>query len=479
MNIHKIVRFICFPLIFLPVSFSAAAEDFTNALQAYLQHCIEAEQVNAGIVVGVVDTHGSRIISYGKLDNGTEEEANGDTLFEIGSDTKTFTALLLQDMVRRGEMKLDDPASKYLPIKMPTRNGKQITLRQLATHCSGLPGIPDNLEPERADNPYADYTIEKLYAFLARYKLTRDPGAPSEYSNLGMGLLGHVISLKAGTNYEALVVDRICRPLKMDSTRITLTPELKSRLAIGHNLFGEPVPGWDVPVLSGAGGFRSTANDLLKYVSANLGLTPSKLTAVMKKTHQAGLAWFVSSESGTKIIRHGGGTGGAQSFVGFDAARRRGVVILFNARRVIDVGGLGRFLLNSEWQSDHRPIEIGFTNHVPKLFKPPVPIKLGSELLDAIVGDYEFAPEAGIPHFTGMKLTIWRNGDQLVGQTRGKNTLQGAFNLYPESETNYLNKVNGAQLTFVKDDSGAVLTMVHRETGVPDLMGKKLPDSTK
>ncbi len=458
-------------------SLPAAKDDFTNLLQAYLQHCIEAEKINAGIVVGLVDEHGSRIISYGKLDNGTDQEVNGDTLFEIGSDGKTFTALLLQEMVRRGEMKLDDPVTKYLPssMRMPTRNGKQITLRQLATHCSGLPGIPDNLEPERADNPYADYTVEKLYAFLANHKLTRDPGAPSEYSNLGMGLLGHVISLKAGMNYEALVVDRICRPLKMESTRITLTPELKSRFATGHNLFGEPVPGWDVPVLSGSGALRSTVNDLLKYVSANLGLIPSSLTPLMKKTHQAGLAWFVSSEQpGSKIIRHGGGTGGAQSFVGFDAVGRRGVVVLFNARRVIEVQDLGMFLLKNEWQSDHRPIEIRFTNRVPKLFKPPVPIKLSSELQDAIVGDYEFAPNASMPLFAGMKLTIWRYGDQLVGRVRGENTLQGAFDLCPGSETKYLIKVTGAQLTFVKDDSGAVTTVVHRESGVPDLVGKKL-----
>ena len=92
------------------------------------------------------------------------------------------------------------PWHKYLPesVKMPTHGGKQITLRHLATHTSGLPGIPDNLDPQRADNPYADYTVEKMYAFLSGYQLTRDPGAKSEYSNLGMGLLGHAIELKAG-----------------------------------------------------------------------------------------------------------------------------------------------------------------------------------------------------------------------------------------------------------------------------------------
>ncbi len=384
----------------LPDSEGKRIPGFTNVLYTYLQKCIEGEKINAGVVVGMVDEHGSRIVSYGKLDNGTEQEVNGDTLFEIGSDTKTFTALLLQDMVQRGNLNLDDPVEKYLPasVKLPARSGKRITLRQLGTHASGLPVIPDNLDPKSADNPYADYTVEKLYAFLSGYKLTRDPGAKHEYSNLGMGLLGHVIALKAGTNYESLVVDRICRPLKMDSTRITLTPELKCRFAVGHGLLGQVVPSWDVPILSGAGALRSTANDLLKYVSANLGLTRSALTPVMKKTYENGLAWFSNAEqSGTRIISHGGGTGGSQSFVGFDVTRRRGVVVLFNGRRVIDVESLGMFLLKNEWGSGRQSPEIQFTNRVPGLIKRPEPITLNTKLLDACIGRYEFPPNSSLP----------------------------------------------------------------------------------
>src|SRR5262249_49992614 len=109
----------------------------------------------------------------------------------IGSDTKTFTALLFADMTERDDIRLDDPVRKYLPesVNVPTRNGKEITLHQLATHTSGLPCVPNNLDPHRADNPYAEYSDDKLYAFLSGYKLTRDPGSASEYSNLGMGLL--------------------------------------------------------------------------------------------------------------------------------------------------------------------------------------------------------------------------------------------------------------------------------------------------
>ena len=182
------------------------------------------------MAVGIVDELDSRVVCCGKLETGSDAEVNGDTLFELCSITKTFTAVLLQDMVERGEMKLNDPVALYLPasVKMPERFGRKITLRHLATHTSGLPREPDNLAPDRMERLHADYTVEELYEFLSTYKLTRLPGTSFGYSNLGAGLLGHVIALRAGAGYETLVRGRIARPLKMDSTCITLTPELPS-----------------------------------------------------------------------------------------------------------------------------------------------------------------------------------------------------------------------------------------------------------
>ena len=332
------------------------------------------EKIKCGIVVGFVNEHGSSIVSCGKLDNGTDLEIDGDSLFEIGSVTKTFTALLLQDMVERGRI----PWRNTCPPRSGalTHNGKPITLLRLATHTSGLPKIPDNLDPKNAENPYADYTVEKMYAFLSRYQPPRHREADWQYSSLGMGLLGHAIALEAGTNYESLVVDRICRPLKMDRTRIRLTPEMQSRLAIGHNPIGEEVPSWDWPMLAGAGALRSTANDLLKYVSANLGLVLSHLTPLMEKTHAVyfdrpngphlGLAWFTTLRQKTKIILHDGRTLGSSSFVGFDKSRCRGVVILSNSTGLFDVRDLGILLLENEWQSGE-----GILDKLPKIPGPP------------------------------------------------------------------------------------------------------------
>src|SRR5258708_37428582 len=106
-------------------------------------------------------------------------------------------------MVERAELNLDDPISKFLPatVKAPTHDGKQIALRQLSSHVSGLPRMPANFPPKDQNNPYADYSVDQMYAFLSEYALTRDPGAQYLYSNLGVGLLGQILARRAGMDY--------------------------------------------------------------------------------------------------------------------------------------------------------------------------------------------------------------------------------------------------------------------------------------
>jgi len=216
----------------LAASESAVPPD--SEIRKILADRIDTRHQSVGIVVGVVEPQGRRIIAYGKLDAGDERILDGNTLFEIGSVTKVFTSLLLADMVQRGEVELDDPVSKYLPseVKVPNDGKRTITLTDLATHRSGLPGMPNNFPPKDPTNPFADYSVDQLYHFLSGYQLTRDIGSQFEYSNVGVGLLGHALSRRAGTDYETLVTSRICKPLEMESTRITLSPELTKRLAI-------------------------------------------------------------------------------------------------------------------------------------------------------------------------------------------------------------------------------------------------------
>src|SRR5271157_2778321 len=196
-----------------------------SEIRKILVERIDTFHQGVGIVVGVIEPQGRREVAYGSLNQGDSRPLDGDTIFEIGSVTKVFTSLLLADMVQRGEVALTDPVARYLPsqVKMPERGGRQITLQDLATHTSGLPRLPSNLNPKDPANPYADYSVDQLYQFLSGYQLTRDIGSQSEYSNLGGGLLGHVLARPAGMDYEALVKSRICEPLGMKSTGITLT----------------------------------------------------------------------------------------------------------------------------------------------------------------------------------------------------------------------------------------------------------------
>jgi D-alanyl-D-alanine-carboxypeptidase/D-alanyl-D-alanine-endopeptidase len=202
-------------------------------LRKILVQRIDEERQSVGVVVGLLESTGRRLVSHGELERGDPRPLTGDTIFEIGSVTKVFTALLLMDMVERGEVALSDPVAMYLPagITVPQRNGRQITLRDLATHRSGLPRLPSNFLPTDSSNPYADYGVEQLYAFLSCYELPRDIDSQVEYSNLGFGLLGHALERRAGLDYESLVRARILDPLGMSSsTRIALTPEMKTRL---------------------------------------------------------------------------------------------------------------------------------------------------------------------------------------------------------------------------------------------------------
>jgi len=423
---------------------------------------IDKQHQSIGIVVGIVDSAGRRTISHGKFDTGDSTSVDGNTIFEIGSVTKVFTSLLLADMVQRGEVALTDPVARYLPagVKMPERNGRQITLEDLATHTSGLPRLPSNLSPKDAANPYADYSVEQLYEFLSDYQLTRDIGSQYEYSNLGGGLLGHVLARRGGMDYEKLVRSRICEPLGMRSTAITLSDEMKTRFAVGHDDAMKKVPYWDLPTLAGAGALRSTANDMLTFVAANLGYVKTQLApamaamlAVRRPTGvpglEVGLAWHILTRDGHEIVWHNGGTGGFRSFIGFERKTGMGVVVLSNTETPAGVDDIGQHLLNANaplWQppKEHKEIAVD-----PTVF-------------EGYVGQYQLAPN--------FIMTISREGDHLFVQATGQPKLE----IFPESERDYFLKVVDAQITFETDSQGRATGLVLHQNGM-NQPAKRLP----
>lgn len=425
-----------------------------SEIRKILVERIDSFHQGVGIVVGVIEPQGRRVVAYGSLDKGDPRPLNGDTIFEIGSATKVFTSLLLADMVQRGEVALADPVAKYLPadVKVPERGGRAITLVDLSTHTSGLPRMPSNFNPKDPANPYADYTTELLFQFISSYQLTRDIGSQFEYSNLGGGLLGQALAHRAGVDYEALVRSRITGPLGMNSTGITLSPQMKARLAVGHNDKLVTVPNWDLPALAGAGALRSSVNDMLTFLAANLGYVKSPLAPAMAAMlsvrrptgapggGEIGLGWLITKPSEDEIVWHNGGTGGYRSFIGYDAKTRVGVVVLSNTFTASGVDDIGMHLLDS---------------HVPLLPAPKEhkEIAIDPKIFDGYVGQYQLAPN--------FILTVTREGDQLFTQATGQSKVQ----VFPESQRDFFLKVVDAQITFETDASGRATSLTLHQNG--------------
>lgn len=314
-----------------------------SSLHATLARLVGAGRA-AGVVVGLLEPDGSRrVVADGDPGPGGRP-LDGESVFEIGSITKTFTGTLLADMVRRGEVALADPVATLLPdqVYVPVRHGKTITLLDITTHTSGLPRMPSNFAPANPANPYADYTVEQLYEFVSGYSLPRDPGTLAEYSNLATGLLGHALSLRAGTSYEALVTQRILRPLGMVHSAITLTPWMRQHLAYGHTALGDTTANWDIPTLAGAGALRSTTDDMLRYAAAALVAADTGVPGALRdalrprrafgtRGDSIGFNWIVSRRGERTITWHNGGTGGYRTFLGIDRAANRAVVVLTNS----------------------------------------------------------------------------------------------------------------------------------------------------
>jgi CubicO group peptidase (beta-lactamase class C family) len=273
------------------------------------------------------------------------------TIFEIGSLTKTFTSLLLANEVVNGRMRLDAPINRYLPDSIPplAYHGKPITLQNLANHTSGLPRLPANIFKGKVDplDPYQHYNTSLLYSFLVNYKTTVEPGKLFSYSNYGAGLLGEILARQAHTTFEYLIVNRICLPLGMKNTAITLNESENRHFAQGYNEKGEATSPWHLASLQGSGAISSTLNDMIKYTQVQMG-GASTLEKAIRLTHKItfenkentiGLGWRIVRFGNNTYWHHSGGTGGFRSFVGFDKQRQMGVVILSNtAEEVTDIG---------------------------------------------------------------------------------------------------------------------------------------------
>ena len=416
---------------------------------------------NKNIIIGIVDEKGKQYYSYGYVSDKAKVAPKKYTLYEIGSVSKVFTGLALAMAATEGKLKLDDPLNAHLPegVKLKDYEGKPILLKHLSNHYSGIPRLPDNMPFSDPLNPYADYDRELLWEFLNKHELSRAPEATYEYSNLAVGLLGTLLADQKGKSYDELIFEEISSKLDMKDTRVQLNEDQKLRLSPGHD-GNKQVKNWDLNCLEGAGAIRSSASDMLNFLMYQMEMYPSSLSRAMKlgqkgtaalgnEKDSVALGWHIKHGEGSKIIWHNGQTGGYHAFLGFDKAKKKGVVVLSNSTTSID--DIGLHFLDA--------------NNPLKKIKEVV--KLGVETLDQYVGTYQLAP--------GVEVYIRRNNLQLSAQVTG----QGEFEIYPESENKFFLRVVDAVVEFNKNDQGEVESFTLFQNGTEQLAKRTSDEAPK
>ena len=432
----------------------ASAQNFSGPadpadIQASLSAFVSGKP-SIGIIAGVV--HGKTVSVYKAGNLGAAAPTLGEnTVFQIGSVTKTFTGTLLALMVSDAEMRLDDPIQNYLPrgVQTPSSGRTAITLLNLAEQNSGLPRLPSNLDLSNLVNPYAAYTTPMLYDFLSHYTLTRGPGAQYEYSNLGVGLLGDLLANRANASYAHLVQQRILKPLGMTHTALSLNRQMESSLAPGHTVDGTPQAPWTFAQLAAAGAIDSTMHDMLLFLRANMAEPPStrleKAMAFAQQPRypiglngilQIGLVWQTNVASG--ITWHNGGTGGYHAFIGFNRAKGFGVIVLANV---------------ADENVDNVAVHLLAPQVVPAPKPMPAVVSVPLATLERYAGVYRLTPT--------FDITISLKDGGLYEQATG----QQAFRLYPISPTNFFLKVVDAQIGFQINDAGNVTGLVLHQNG--------------
>ena len=418
---------------------SATIPALAQTEAAALQTLLETRLKDDGVALAAGRLSGGKTQFAGAAKTGARPDA--DSVFEIGSITKTFTALLLADAVVRGELKLDDPVEAALPdgLKLRDSTGQPLRWVDLATHRSGLPRLPPNFAPAKPDDPYADYGWVTLRQFLKDWQPSVPRDSRFEYSNLAYGLLGHALALRQGTDYATLLANRVLKPLG-------LTPHIgfgRPTLLQGHDMQGKPVSAWHFQSpTAGAGALHGSARGLLRYAEAAMGGYEHPLREAFALCLQrrvvgdgsnspVGLAWGMATVNGRALLNHDGGTGGFSSSLWLDPDRRSATVVLANAQ--VPVGDLALHLLDSS-----APLrDLSATRQAS--------ITLAAEQLQPLTGVYALNPQ--------FKLTVRADGQRLFAQATG----QGEFELFAKAPRRFFAKVTSLEIEFDADVKGLTL----------------------
>ncbi len=333
----KILRYI-FVLSLLSFFSNCAAQTGKKGISEFIQYSVDSiykKDDLPGILVGLLNNGEKQYFTAGFADPEKQMQFDHETVFEIGSITKTFTAYVLMAVLM--ENKIPETASilKYLPDTVKQNaNLHRITFLSLMNHTSGLPKLPDNLQIQMTLQPYKAYGSAELFSYLKH--CIPKPDGKSNYSNLGAGLAGVLAEQISGKSYSSLLDQYIFLPFNLGG-QLTSLPENKSQ---GYFDKAEKAEYWNMNVLSPAGGIRSSANQMLLYLQ-NMSLQQAASKPVIEKLITqtisinsrvgVGLGWHILSEKELPpVYWHNGGTYGFSTFCAFTKDKRKGVIVVVN-----------------------------------------------------------------------------------------------------------------------------------------------------
>lgn len=373
------------------------------------------------------------------------ESITPQTAFELGSLSKIFTALEVAYLVEQKKLSPEQPLKAFWPsgwgVLPPSL--EQVSLQSLLAHRSGLPRLPDNFAPANPEDPYLDYSQAKLVQFLTHYTPPKSP-APYGYSNLAYGLLGALaVPLSGSPNYAAMLRQDLLAPLGMKATG-TANPAQPQFLAQPH-FDGIAVPAWTFSeVTAGAGALRSTAEDMARFLQAQLAPPSNTLGKAIQRSQQrlpgddkphVAYAWHVIEYKGSTLHFHNGQTGGSLAFIGLDLKNGKGAVVLTNNTDAVE--DLGLHLLNPA-----------------VALRKLTDLRLPASTLDSYVGQYQLAP--------GMIFTITQAAGYLQAQLTG----QPALRIFPtDKPMQFKYQAVEATLTFQRDESGKITGLNLEQNG--------------
>lgn len=408
----------CLGLLATPLGHAAAGSD--EGLAKVLRARLDGDRTGACVQAALIEAGSVRRASFCARG---ERAPAADAAFEIGSIAKTMTALLVADLIEQGRWSLDDPIARHLPdgTVLPRQGERQITVRDIVTHSSGLPPLPALMQPARADDPYATLTQRQLLDSLAQVKLARPIGSQPEYSNFAMMVLSLAVANAHGGDLEAALRTRVFGPLKMDGAWIARAPA-GQQAAAGHLSTGAPTAPWTIdPALAGVGMVKARLEDMVRYAQGVLQPQGTPLAAAVRRSlqplaHGFAMNWMVLRPGERTLVAHDGGTGGFSATLMIEPAAGRAVVLLADTA-LTDLGGLG---------------DVAFT--LLGLRDTPTPprraVPMPAALRSGLVGDYEVA---------GMTMSVREREGRMIASIPGQPDFElradSRGDLYPDNNT--------------------------------------------